>query len=84
MIHNKPLGLRVHGEVPPSKELANALHDISTAQRRARDRMFQNWTDDHDVPDLVYGRPVHASACFDKFADDFVADMATFRFRHNA
>lgn len=83
MIHNEPLGLRIYWDVSPSKELANTLHDISTAQRRARDRMFQNWTDDHDVPDLIDGRPVYASACFDEFADHLVADIATFRFRHN-
>jgi hypothetical protein len=84
MIHNKSLGLCVHSDASPSKELVNTLHNISTAQHRARDRVVHDWADNHHIPDLVYGRPIHASACFGEFAEHLVPDIPTFRFRHNA
>lgn len=46
--------------------------------------MLEKRAHNYDIPDLVHGWPIHASACFDESADDFVADIAALHVRHNA
>jgi hypothetical protein len=71
-------------KMSPIEKFLNSLHDVSAAQRRARDRMLHGWAHYDNVLDLINMRPAHEGAFSVEQAEDFIADVGTLSFCYNA